>query len=242
MDAEIREKILDAAERLLAEQGYERASVRAITAEAGVNIAAVNYHFGSKEGLVWAALDRIIEPLNRRRSELLEAELSASSGAPLPVEIVLEAFLRPDVEIIAELRSRDPAVARFLGRLYGSRTPEIEAIAREQFLPVASRFRAELVRALPHLEEDEISWRLRNCVVGTVTAVFSATGPAGEPAAPTAGDAQQLLDRMLAALVPAMAAPTPEDFRRKAPIPAGDWEIEPGWALTPQREARTGRA
>src|SRR5207249_7612515 len=64
-------RILDAAERLFAQQGFD-VSIRAITDEAGVNLAAVNYHFQSKEALLDAIIARRIEPVNKRRLEMLD--------------------------------------------------------------------------------------------------------------------------------------------------------------------------
>ncbi len=73
--------ILDAAERLFALNGFEATSVRTITAEAGANLGAVNYHFGAKDGLILAVLKRIFQPVNERRLRLLdEFEARAVAG------------------------------------------------------------------------------------------------------------------------------------------------------------------
>ena len=66
-----KDRILDAAESLFMEHGFEATSLRAITAAAGVNLAAVNYHFGSKEELFQAVLTRRLDPMNQQRVELL---------------------------------------------------------------------------------------------------------------------------------------------------------------------------
>src|SRR5262252_5809342 len=68
-----KDRILDAAEALFMEHGFEATSLRSITAAAGVNLAAVNYHFGSKEELFQAVLTRRLDPMNQERIELLEA-------------------------------------------------------------------------------------------------------------------------------------------------------------------------
>ena len=81
---ETKVRILDAAERLFAEQGLD-VSIRAITDEAGVNLAAVNYHFQSKVALVDAVIARRFEPVTKRRFEMLD-QLEAQHGAgPLPL-------------------------------------------------------------------------------------------------------------------------------------------------------------
>ena len=78
--SDTKERILDAAERLFGRHGIEQSSLRAITAEAGVNLAAVNYHFQSKEVLARAVFARRIGPVNRRRLEMLESNGSRSGG------------------------------------------------------------------------------------------------------------------------------------------------------------------
>src|ERR1043166_6329556 len=86
-----RESLLDAAEALFTEHGIQAASLRAITQKAGANLAAVHYHFGSKEGLVKAVFSRRLKPLNQERLRLLEAcdlEADPQGGA---VEQVLHA-------------------------------------------------------------------------------------------------------------------------------------------------------
>lgn len=111
--------------------------------EAGVNVAAVHYHFGSKETLLRAVLDRIIRPLNEMRLRLLDEALAGSAGRPLPVETVLEAFIRPDLVVIEQLRDRGPCLAQFIGRSYGQPTPLVQELMEEQFAPCAERFLPE---------------------------------------------------------------------------------------------------
>jgi AcrR family transcriptional regulator len=78
-----KERILDAAERLFAAHGFAGTSLRAVTKEAGVNLAAVHYHFGTKEDLLRAVLSRIVIPVNRERLEMLRrgAILPRSKGS-----------------------------------------------------------------------------------------------------------------------------------------------------------------
>src|SRR3954467_8212959 len=85
-------RILDAAEALFMEQGFEATSLRAITAAADVNLAAVNYHFGSKEELFQAVLTRRLDPMNQERVNLLAALEEASAPAPVPCERILSAM------------------------------------------------------------------------------------------------------------------------------------------------------
>src|SRR5271166_1991773 len=94
-----KDRILDAAERLFARDGIEATSLRTITAEAGANLAAVNYHFQSKDALVKSVVARRVCPVNERRLALLDACEAAAGDGPLPVEQVLDAFLRPVMEL-----------------------------------------------------------------------------------------------------------------------------------------------
>ena len=90
-------KILDAAEGLFAAHGFTSTSLRTVTAEAGVNLAAVNYHFGSKEQLIEAVFARRIGPLERRRLEMLDDEQQRAGSAPLSVERIFFTLIHPVV-------------------------------------------------------------------------------------------------------------------------------------------------
>ena len=98
MAIETKERILDAAERLFADFGYKATSLRDITGEAGVNLASVNYHFGSKDALLTALLERRFEPVNRRRLELLD-QLEESADGKVDVQEIVRAFLSPPFEL-----------------------------------------------------------------------------------------------------------------------------------------------
>src|SRR5579862_23044 len=88
-------RILDSAERLFADRGFEGTSLRAIIADAKVNLAAIHYHYHSKEALLDAVILRRLEPINRQRLALLDdCERAALRGHP-SLESVLEAFLAP---------------------------------------------------------------------------------------------------------------------------------------------------
>ncbi len=149
-----KEKILDAAERLIGDQGYASTSLRQIIAEAGVNLAAIHYHFGSKEELLDEIIRRKAGPVNEQRLALLdEAEREAGRKAP-PVERVLDAFLRP----VFEAKERNPQIVRVMGRMYSEGLMPL--ILVKHFQPVVVRFHEAMRRSLPHLTEDELRWRL----------------------------------------------------------------------------------
>ena len=90
-----KEKILDTAERLFGQQGFPCTSLRQITDEAGVNLAAVNYHFGSKEDLYKGVLIRRLRPVNEERMRLLTHVEQLAGEQPVPIRSILETFIRP---------------------------------------------------------------------------------------------------------------------------------------------------
>src|SRR5271157_2010543 len=92
--ADTKTRILDAAEKLFGEKGFDATSLRDITTEADVNLAAVNYHFQSKESLIEAAILRGAAPVNDRRLAMLEA-----AGPKASVEQIVEAFVGPVLEL-----------------------------------------------------------------------------------------------------------------------------------------------
>ena len=90
-----RSRILDTAEELFSEQGFDRVSIRDITKKARVNLAAINYHFGSKEELFEAVLTRRLDPMNQERIELLERIEREGVGRVLSCERILFAMMIP---------------------------------------------------------------------------------------------------------------------------------------------------
>jgi AcrR family transcriptional regulator len=140
---ETQDRILDTAERLFAERGIDGVSVRAILAEAGVNAALANYHFGSREGLIDALLRRRLAPLNEERARLLD-EVEAR-GKAASVEDVLRAFFAPAGRWVVAR----PDLARLFAHMMGSPNPDIRAMHRRAFGDVVGRFAEALAGRLP---------------------------------------------------------------------------------------------
>src|SRR2546421_12961401 len=97
--ADTKTRILDAAEVLFMEHGFEATSLRQITAAAGVNLAAVNYHFGSKEELFQAVLTRRLDPMNAERMALLDEYERDQAGEELSCEKILAAMFIPALRL-----------------------------------------------------------------------------------------------------------------------------------------------
>ncbi len=156
MEAATRDSLLDAAERLFSEHGIEAASLRAITAAAGANLAAVHYHFGSKQGLVRAVIARRVAPITAERLRRLEESRQRELG----VEGVVRAYVEPVLRMVDERPDGACLFARILGQTFGAGGEEIRAILIEELKGTVERFSAELARQLPALQQEEIFWRL----------------------------------------------------------------------------------
>ncbi len=165
------EKILDAAERLFADNGFAGTSVRAITAEAGVNLASAHYHFGSKEALIRMVLSRRVEPITQERLHLLEACLKEASAGLPSLEAIVEAFIGPAVRL-----SLDPQRAifmRLMGRVHSEAGDFMPQLLHELFSVTAKRFHQALQVALPGFTEEELFWKL-NFMVGAMAFTLAA--------------------------------------------------------------------
>ena len=202
MSFETKERIVRAAEILFAKEGYAGTSLRQITESAGVNIAAVNYHFGSKENLLIEILDRVVGPINGERLQLLDE--AQAEGTP-DITAVLTAFLLPDLHVLDELRSRDPALPRFVARMYSEDSELMTGVMGRQFAETQTRFYTAFGSALPELSSEEMAWRL-NCIVGIVVYLFAGVQVPGMP--PMLGsDMEANLARLLSVTVTLMTAP-----------------------------------
>jgi len=158
---ETRQRIVEAAEKLFAMRGIEGVSIRDITQAAGVNLAAINYHFGTKSALAAEVFKHCIDPLNARRLQLLDAvEKRAGDRAP-KLEAVLEAMIRPAVERGFDQEQDNETFLRLTGRCLSEPNAEIEQLVRAHFDKLIRRFDAAFLRALPGLEPEELFWRIK---------------------------------------------------------------------------------
>jgi len=159
IEKDTKERILDVAERLFAENGFKATSLRTITTEAGVNLAAVNYHFGSKDALVREVLSRRIRPLNRERFESLE-RLEESEGGEPSIEQIVEAFVAPAIRMSLDPDRGGHVFMRLFGHAMSQPDLDLRDFIAEHFRDVAKRFNRVLQRALPDLSEREVFWRM----------------------------------------------------------------------------------
>ena len=153
-----KERLLDAAEELFSDRGIDATSLRAVTSTAGVNLASVNYHFESKDGLVRSVFLRRLEPLNNERLELLDALEITAAGSPIELEAILDAWVMPALRM-----GQSPEGKRFkrlLGRIYSEPGDSLQTLLRELFGEILQRFSAAIGRALPELSTEELMWRV----------------------------------------------------------------------------------
>jgi AcrR family transcriptional regulator len=152
-----KERILDAAETLFADQGFAATSLRQITSEANVNLAAVNYHFQSKESLLLAVMRRKIEPINARRIALLDGLESKLPDETPPVWQVVRAFLLPVFE--APMLGVDlGSFPRLMGRVLTEPGGIGARLVLEGFGTVVARFNSAIRRACPGLTQEDLAW------------------------------------------------------------------------------------
>jgi len=204
-------RILDAAEALFVECGYEAMSSRQITSRAEVNLAAVNYHFGSKEALIHAMLSRRLDVLNDERIKLLE-RFDALLGAHLTCEHVLGAMFIPALRVARDPRIGGKAFLRLLGRAYTDPSPFIRNFLNAHYASVAGRFFDAFQRALPHLPREEVGWRL-HFAIGALSGVLAGNDTdslISEFAQGKSLDDLQLVARLASLMVAALKAPLPD--------------------------------
>lgn len=169
-----KERILTAAEQLFADTGVAATSLRNITGAASVNLAAVNYHFGSKEALIEAVYERRLGPLNRKRLANIERLEDEARGKPLSVEGIVHAFVDPLAEM-AEASDDDGAVfSRLLAQSYTDGAGFFEKLFSEEYEIVLKRYRAAIHRSLPHLGPEETCWRL-HFMIGALNHTLAGT-------------------------------------------------------------------
>jgi AcrR family transcriptional regulator len=159
--AETRQRVLAAAEKLFAMRGVEGVSIRDITQAAGVNLAAINYHFGTKNGLAAEVIKHCIDPLNVRRLELLDKVEAKAGNKPPNLEAVLEAMIRPAVERGFDDKQDTETFLRLTGRCLSEPNPEIDQLVRVHFDKLIRRFDAAFLHALPGLDPEELFWRIK---------------------------------------------------------------------------------
>ena len=166
-----RERILDAAERLFMAHGYEGTSMRQITGDAAVNLAAVNYHFGSKESLMQEVFRRRLDWLNEERLRVLnEMELAAGDNPLKPSQIV-DGFFGTLLRMADDEARGGITFLRLLGRTLTDPSEFIRTFLANEYVGVMERYKAALFKALPDVPKAEIVWRFHFMLGATSYAI-----------------------------------------------------------------------
>lgn len=150
-----KDRILGAAEELFAQHGFSGTSLRQVTSRAEVNIAAVNYHFGSKENLVNEVFRRRMDQMSGHRLERLRAALAESPGE---LEPILAAFVEPALDMAQDRRGG--AFIRVIARAYAEQNDGLRKFLSDQYGHVQREFARALAGCLPQLGKAELYWRL----------------------------------------------------------------------------------
>ncbi|MEZ5305041.1 MAG: TetR/AcrR family transcriptional regulator [Verrucomicrobiales bacterium] len=156
---ETRDHILDVAERLFGEKGFDNVSLRAITAEAAVNLAAVNYHFGSKEGLIQEVIMRRLRPINAERLEQLDAAEKAAGKRGPDAGTVFDCFFRPVVSRINPDAAESEAFLKLMAHCMNA-NDRLSQFMAGQFREVVERFAAALGKQVPKAPPEIVRLRL----------------------------------------------------------------------------------
>ncbi len=157
-----KDRILDTAERLFAEKGFAQTSLRDITAEAGVNLAAVNYHFQSKDHLIAAVFERRVGPINEQRLAMLDRFEKEAAGEPVPIEAILRAVMEPVLRLVTT--PEGACAANLFGRAHTEPGDMFAHLFTGQFAPLVLRMLSAARRSLPELPEIELLWKLQFCI------------------------------------------------------------------------------
>ncbi len=211
--ASTRQRILDSAEAVFMTLGFDGTSMRQVTSEAHVNLAAVNYHFGSKEGLFHAVLRRRLDGLNQERLRVLDELEAKAAGAPLKPSLIVDAFFGTLLRMAAREGSGGGVFLRLIGRTLTEPGEFIRALLAEEFADVLERYKQALFRALPDVPKEEIVWRFHFMLGATSYAIagIDTLRLVTDWQADEAGDnIDQLLPRLMSFLLGGLRAPLPQ--------------------------------
>ena len=210
-EIDTRLRILDAAERLFTEHGLEATTLRQITGAASVNLAAVNYHFGSKDELIREVFRRRLTWLNQERLKELDRLEAEAGDVPLKPSRILEVFFGVALRMAADTEGGGRTFMRLLGQTYTKPSEFVRGFLAEEYAAVIARFKAALIRALPGVPGEEILWRF-HFMLGAMSYAISgadALNILGEGKLDDR-DAEALYARLMSFMIGGLRAPLPK--------------------------------
>ena len=211
-----KDNILNAAERLFAERGYEATSLRTITTAAGVNLAAVNYHFQSKDQLLRALFTRGMQRLNRKRLALLDSYEAEYRNKPIPPEKLARALIEPMLDVTGNHSKGSKVFGMLLGRMYASPQGPLDDILVSDIEKFSERFKTAIRRTLPEIPLEDLFWRSFFAIGSTAHTLISShlieiiSHGLCDP-----DDREAMLERLIAFIVAGLIAPAGSGIKQK---------------------------
>ena len=197
-----RQRILQAGEEHFAAHGYDGTSLRAVTQDAGVNLAAVNYHFGSKAGLLAAVFERRLGAMNQAR--LARLDDLEETGTPTLRDLI-EAFIGVPIRWMLAQGEDGQVTMQLVGRSHTSPNEVVRQVLLEQFSEVARRFHAAFARALPEVAPEDITFRMMS-TIGVIKFFMSAGSAPAAHLPHHERDPEKLVERVIDFVLPGFAA------------------------------------
>ncbi len=227
---ETKDRILNAAELLFAEKGFDAASLRDITQEAGANVAAVNYHFRSKDELIEAVFARWFETINGKRIALLKAFQANAAPEPASLEDVLRALIFPCVDACTS-GGNGANFKRLVGRIYSAPRLFDRPSFHAQFHEMMAHFGPAFLAVLPNALCQESFWRIHFVIGSMIHALHNgAEVEMSSGGLVDAGDDSLMREYLVTFAAAALRAPL---SRPQTSIPLEQWkERVLGHALT----------
>ena len=210
-----RSRILDAAESLFMEHGFDGTSMRLITAQAGVNLAAINYHFGSKEALIQEVFRRRLNWLNEERMRALDELEATADGQALKPSQIVDAFFSTMIRMAEDEERGGVIFLRLLGRTLTEPSDFIRAFLAHEYKTVVERYKEALFRSLPDVPKAEIVWRF-HFMLGATSYAIAGTDALrlvtdwGIEAEDSEDRLDRLLPRLISFLIGGLRTPLPQ--------------------------------
>ncbi len=173
-----KDRILGAAETLFAQHGFAETSLRQVTSRADVNLAAVNYHFGSKSNLINEVFRRRLDELSAKR---LTALAAVEARDPLDLVGILAAFIEPALGLSLDHRHGGAAFVRVIARAYAEKDENLRSFLSDNYGHVMREFARAIGRAVPQLSREQLYWRL-DFLSGALTYAMADFGQIKRPA------------------------------------------------------------
>ncbi|GGY33066.1 TetR family transcriptional regulator [Bacterioplanes sanyensis] len=200
--------ILNAAEELFSERGFAETSLRNITTKAGVNLAAVNYHFGSKKALIQAVFARFLTPFSEGLEQDLRDYQQRLQGRPPQLGELLRLLSSASMRSGGDNPRRLGMFMRLLGLAYTQGQGHLRKFLRHEYGTLFREYMALITAATPDLSNEERFWRIHFMLGATVFTLSGADAltAMAEHDLGTSSDIAQVVDKLVPFLAAGMTA------------------------------------